>query len=45
MITHSMSQALEYGNRTLVMHHGNIVKDLIGSERDHLKATDLVEFF
>ncbi len=45
MITHSMAQALEFGTRTLMMHHGNIVHDLIGAERNQLQATDLVSFF
>lgn len=45
MITHCMSQALEFGTRTLVMHHGKIVRDLSGSERNQLKAQDLIGFF
>ena len=45
MITHSMSQALEYGSRTLVMHHGKIVYDLKDTERTKLQANDLVAFF
>lgn len=45
MITHSMSQALEFGNRTLVMHHGKIAKDLTEFERNQLQAGDLVGFF
>ncbi len=45
MITHSMSQALEFGTRTLVMHHGKIVHDLSGNARNQLQATDLVSFF
>lgn len=45
MITHCMSQALEFGTRTLVMHHGKIVHDLSGVERNQLQATDLIGFF
>lgn len=45
MITHSMFQALEFGTRTLMMHHGKIVHDLNGGERDQLQAKDLVGFF
>ncbi len=45
MITHCMSQALEFGTRTLVMHHGKIARDLSGTERNHLKAEDLIGFF
>jgi len=45
MITHSMSQALELGTRTLVMHQGNIVRDLKETERGGLQASDLMGFF
>lgn len=45
MITHCMSQALEFGTRTLVMHHGKIVHDLSGAKRNQLQATDLIGFF
>ncbi len=45
MITHSMTQALEYGDRTIMMQHGEIVKDLYGNERQQLSVTDLLEFF
>jgi len=45
MITHCMAQALEYGTRTLVMHHGKIVHDLASDQRNKLQASDLVAFF
>jgi len=45
MVTHCMSQALEYGTRTLVMHHGKIVHDLTGEQRNKLQASDLIAFF
>lgn len=45
MITHCMAQALKYGTRTLVMHHGKIARDLSLSERTALKAADLIQFF
>lgn len=45
MITHSMTQALAHGNRTLLLQHGQIVKDLHGPERRELKAQDLLAFF
>lgn len=45
MITHCMSQALQYGTRTLVMHHGKIAEDLHGEARRHLKPNDLIPFF
>lgn len=45
MITHCMSQALEYGNRTLVMHQGKVIHDLKGKARLDLQPSDLVPFF
>jgi putative tryptophan/tyrosine transport system ATP-binding protein len=45
MITHCMSQALEFGTRTLVLHQGKIVHDLKENQRNQLQASDLVRFF
>ena len=45
MITHCMSQALEFGTRTLVMHQGKIARDLKNQERERLQASDLIAFF
>ena len=45
MITHCMSQALEFGTRTLVIHQGKIVRDLNNQERQSLQASDLMAFF
>ncbi len=45
MITHCMQQALDFGTRTLVMHQGKIVRDLVGKERLSLQASELIPFF
>ena len=45
MITHSMAQALELGNRTLMMAGGRIVLDVSGREREGLSVADLLEKF
>lgn len=45
MITHNMKQALELGNRTLMMANGNIVLDVKGEERSHMTTNDLLERF
>lgn len=45
MITHSMSQALEFGDRTIMMYHGEIVRDMFGDERRKLSSADLVKYF
>ena len=42
MVTHSMAQALELGNRTLMMADGRIVLDLSGEERQGLTVDDLL---
>ncbi len=45
MITHNMHQALELGNRTLLMADGGIVLDVGGEERAHLTVEDLLARF
>lgn len=45
MITHNMAQALELGNRTLMMNNGNIIFDVSGDERHGLTVNDLLEKF
>ena len=45
MITHNMQSALELGNRTFMMHQGNIILDVKGQERDSLTVPDLLERF
>ena len=45
MITHSMSQALAYGDRTIMMYHGKIVRDMSCTERKKLSSADLVKYF
>ncbi len=45
MITHNMKQALELGNRTLLMADGNIVLDVGGEERSRLTIEDLLTRF
>ncbi len=45
MVTHNMHQALEVGNRTLMMNAGRIVFDTAGEERSKLSVADLLEKF
>ena len=45
MVTHSMSQALAVGTRTVMLHEGKIVLDVSGPERAGLKVEDLVAKF
>lgn len=45
MITHNMKQALDMGNRTLMMANGKIVLDVKGEERSGMSVGDLLERF
>lgn len=45
MVTHSMRQALDYGNRTLMMHGGQIILDVAHNERKNLDVKTLLEMF
>ncbi len=45
MVTHSMEQALEQGDRTIMMHRGEVLADLSGNERKGLDAGDLLRRF
>ena len=45
MVTHSMEQALEQGDRTIMVHRGELLADLSGKEREGLDPNDLVRRF
>lgn len=45
MVTHSMRQALEIGNRTVMLHEGRVVLDVRDKEREGLKVEDLLHMF
>ena len=45
MVTHNMHQALELGNRTLMMDSGHVVFDVSGEQRAKLTVDDLLEKF
>ena len=45
MVTHNMTQALELGNRTIMMDAGRIVFDVKGEERAHMTVDDLLQKF
>ena len=44
-VTHNMHQALELGNRTLMMDSGRIVFDVKGEERSRMTVDGLLEKF
>jgi len=45
MVTHSMQQAVNLGQRIVMMHKGRILHDLEGSERARVRPEDLLRRF
>ncbi len=45
MVTHSMAQALQYGDRTAMFHRGEIVFDVAGAQRAAMSVADLLALF
>ncbi len=45
MVTHNMEQALELGNRTIMMEEGEIIFDVSGKEKEKMTVKDLLEKF
>jgi putative ABC transport system ATP-binding protein len=45
MVTHSMQQALELGDRTIMMHHGQIIDDIPKADKERFTVDDLLEKF
>lgn len=45
MITHNMTDAINLGNRILMMHAGKIILDISGEEKKNLKKSDLLQKF
>lgn len=45
MVTHNMEDALNIGNRTIMMHEGRIILDLKGEQRKNTRIPDLLEMF
>lgn len=45
MVTHSMRQALDVGERTIMLHQGQVVLDVSGDERRGMQVEDLLHMF
>lgn len=45
MVTHSMRQALDIGDRTVMLHQGKVVLDVSGAQRACLDVGDLLTMF
>ncbi len=45
MVTHNMKDALQYGNRTIMMHEGRVILDIGADTKARLKVEDLLMMF
>lgn len=45
MVTHNMKDAINIGNRLIMMHEGRIIYDVKGEEKKKLQVKDLLEKF
>lgn len=45
MVTHNLRYAIEYGNRLLMMHQGEIILDKDGREKEDMKVDDILNMF
>ena len=45
MVTHNMLNAIQYGNRLIMMHEGRIILDIKGEEKQKLTVEDLMRRF
>ena len=45
MVTHNMKNAIQYGNRLIMMDSGRVVVDIRGEEKKNLSVRDLLEKF
>ncbi len=45
MVTHNMNDAIQIGNRLIMMHDGKIIYDIAGEAKKKLKVADLLEKF
>lgn len=45
MITHNLNHAIEFGNRLLMMHRGEIILDMGEARKNNLTKNDLIEEF
>lgn len=45
MVTHSMRQALDYGDRTVMLHQGQVAFDVSGEQRRKMDVPELLKLF
>ncbi len=45
MITHNLQDAINYGNRLIMLHEGEILIDVRGDEKKNLTSEKLLRIF
>jgi putative ABC transport system ATP-binding protein len=45
MVTHSMQQAANLGDRLIMMHRGCVIQDFQGAEKKRIRVDDLMARF
>ena len=45
MVTHNLRYAVEYGNRLIMMHQGNVILDKKGREKEAMEVDEILELF
>ncbi len=45
MVTHNMKDAINHGNRLIMMHEGKVIYDVSGEKKKNLKVADLLKKF
>lgn len=45
MVTHNMQNAIDYGNRLIMIHKGKVIYDISGEEKKKLTVEDLLQKF
>lgn len=45
MVTHNMQDALNYGNRLIMLYEGHVVVDLSKEEKSQMQVSDLIQLF
>lgn len=45
MVTHNMKDALQYGNRTVMLHEGKVILDINAQTKERMRVDDLLQMF
>jgi putative ABC transport system ATP-binding protein len=45
MVTHNLRYAVEYGDRLVMMHEGNVILDKSGAEKQNVQTEEIMSIF